>query len=304
MKNPLEKKNKRSMEFLGLVEEGISKKSATGGILGIPYDQNSSYRTGARFAPKSIRESSNSEMMNSFTENSIDITQYNSFFDFGDLDIITDSPSNADLRIRESVKELVNNYNFSFFLGGDHSITPPIIAEMSRKYPKLGLMYFDAHLDLYDGYNGSGFSHACSMRRIIEEKLIDPSKIIIIGARSMPDNHLEYAKTKGVKIIPITEFMNRDLKSIINEINDHFKTIPEDYISVDMDVFDPGFAPGVSNPEPGGMVPRELIWLLHNFPKKVIGFDISELNPTYDVHRLTSILAAKLVKELVGLKKE
>jgi agmatinase len=302
MSENLRKLCKESLRFLGLVEDSLKPEKATGIILGLPYDITSSYRPGGRFGPDAIRQASSAEMMNSFTEHGIDLTQKHALYDFGDLDITLLPPSVTLDKINTAAGLIWKEYEFACFLGGDHSITPPLVEQTSKKHPNLGLVYFDAHLDLYEEYKGSRLSHACTLHRIIETKSIQPENIIIIGCRSLPDDHLKRTKDLGLGLITTEDFDRLPRKQIISEINKHLPNDVENvYISLDLDVFDPAFAPGVGNPEPGGVTPREVVRILQDIRKPLVAFDIVELTPPYDTSNLTAILAVKMFKELVGL---
>jgi agmatinase len=173
-------------------------------------------------------------------------------------------------------------------LGGDHSISYPVVRAYSRKYPGLTVLHFDAHPDLYDVWDGNRFSHACPFARIMEERLV--SRLIQVGVRTMNPHQKSQAERFGVEVIEM-----RDLQP--------GKSITPDgpvYLSLDMDVLDPAFAPGVSHHEPGGFSTRELLTLLQNLGKPLVGADLVEFNPQRDPSGITAMAAAKLYKEIVA----
>ncbi|MHA2059331.1 MAG: agmatinase [Candidatus Ranarchaeia archaeon] len=302
MSEKLRKLCKESLRFLGLTEDSLKPNQATGIILGLPYDLTSSFRPGGRFGPDAIRQASSAEMMNSFTEHGIDLTQKHALYDFGDLDITLSPPKIALDKINTAAELIWKEYEFACFLGGDHSITPPLVEQTSKKHTNLGLVYFDAHLDFYEEYKGSRLSHACTMHRIIETGSIPPENILIIGCRSLPDDHLKQTTDLGMGLITTEDIDRLPQEKILSKVKKHLPNKVENmYVSLDLDVFDPAFAPGVGNPEPGGMTPGEVIRILQDIKKPLGAFDIVELTPPYDKSDLTAILAVKMFKELVGL---
>jgi len=175
-----------------------------------------------------------------------------------------------------------------FTLGGDHSITYPIIKAHSNKYHKIDILHIDAHCDLYDTYEGDKYSHACPFARIMENKLA--SRLVQVGIRTLNPHQREQAKRFNVEITEMKDFNIQDLPNFQQPI----------YISLDLDGIDPGFAPGVSHQEPGGLTPRDVIQMIQQLDIPIIGADIVEYNPTRDNNEITAALAAKLSKEILG----
>jgi arginase len=174
-------------------------------------------------------------------------------------------------------------------LGGDHSITYPIIKAFSRKYDKLSILQVDAHPDLYDEFQGNRYSHACPFARIMEEGLAQ--RLVQVGIRTMNGHQLQQAKKLGVEVILVKDWQD----SITLKFDCPL------YISFDMDGLDPAFAPGVSHYEPGGLTTRQAIHLIQTVQSSVIaGADIVEFNPARDLNSLTAMTAAKILKELAG----
>jgi agmatinase len=247
-------------------------------LLGIQYDDKSSYLKGARFAPPIIKEKIWSTSSNTFSENLIDINTY--LNDVGNKEI-----SNY-FDIESIVANQFDNNDKIIILGGDHSITYPILKAFNNYYGSFDVLHIDAHPDLYDSLGGDKYSHACPFTRIMEDNLID--NLIQVGIRAWTEHQREQAhKFK----IPINDMKSIDFSEILNIENDL-------YISLDMDVFDPAFAPGVSHHEPGGFTSREVITLIQNINTRIIGADIVEYNPERDVQGITAALAAKMVKEI------
>ena len=172
-------------------------------------------------------------------------------------------------------------------LGGDHSITYPVLRAMRRRHAHLSILHLDAHADLYPEFEGDRYSHASPFARILDDGLAD--QVVQVGVRTLNDVQREVAEQYGVERVDMAEFVTGKSWRLLNPT----------YISLDLDVMDPAFAPGVSHPEPGGMSVRDVIQLLQWTEVPLIGADIVELNPSRDVFDLTARVAAKLVKELV-----
>ena len=175
-----------------------------------------------------------------------------------------------------------------FTLGGDHSITYPIIKAHSQKYSKLDILQIDAHCDLYDSFEGDKHSHACPFARIMESGLA--VRLVQVGIRTLNTHQAEQAERFNVDIHQMKDLDLSRIPKFENPL----------YISLDMDGFDPAFAPGVSHHEPGGLSSREVINLIHGIDTEVIGADIVEYNPNRDFQNMTAYLAAKMMKEILG----
>ena len=255
-------------------------------IIGIPTDTNSSFMSGASQAPPIIMSEFNSDATNKFSENGIDLGRGNHWLDRGNL-ILTEPHNEFGLISSAIQKELTNN-NCCISIGGDHSITYPIIAAHHKFFPKINIVHFDAHPDLYENYDDNPFSHASPFARIMENNLA--ISLTQIGIRTMNDHQQDQAERYKVKIITMDQFSS-DIK---------LKFEDPIYISIDLDGIDPSFAPGVSHPEPGGFSTRDIITIISNISGKVIGADIVEYNPKKDMNNITAITAAKLLKELMG----
>jgi agmatinase len=173
------------------------------------------------------------------------------------------------------------------FLGGEHSITYPIIKAFAPFYPDLTVIHLDAHPDLYHELGGNPYAHGCPFARILEEGLV--TRLIQIGIRTANPHQKEQADRFGVETIDMRQ-LQRQLPL--------FKIDHPVYISLDLDVLDPAFAPGISHYEPGGMSVREVITVLQGIEARVVGADIVELNPTRDRNGMTAMVAAKFLKEI------
>ena len=259
-------------------------------LLGIPLDVNSSYLRGAAKAPEKIREALRCEASNHWTELSIDLGVADAFSDAGDLQL-SDSPEKVDedfVEIERAVGELIENKQRPVSLGGDHSVTYPILKAFGRYYSELTIVHFDAHPDLYDEFEGNRVSHACPFARIMEERLA--KRLMQLGIRTMNGHQREQAARFGVDVVEMRALPAYDRLKIHGPI----------YVSFDMDVLDPAFAPGISHREPGGMTVREAIAHLHAIEGNIVGADVVEYNPAQDVSGMTATVAAKIVKEILG----
>jgi agmatinase len=256
-------------------------------LLGIPFDANSSYLRGPGDAPPKIREVLPCDASNNWTETGVDLGVAGTYADAGDLHL-DDSDKIAFPAIEAGVTALLDQGERPVSLGGDHSITYPILKAFARKHPDLTILHFDAHPDLYDEFEGNRLSHACPFARIMESALA--KRLIQIGVRTLNAHQREQANKFGVEVIEM-----RSLPAY-----EHLRAAGPVYISFDLDVLDPAFAPGVSHREPGGMSVREAIAHLHAIDAEIVGADIVEYNPVQDISGVTAIVAAKILKEILG----
>lgn len=259
-------------------------------ILGIPLDGNSSYLRGAAGAPAKIREALRCDASNMWTELGVDLGAKGAFSDAGDLRVSDSAEKVGEdfAEIERAVRELLEQGQQPILLGGDHSITYPILKGFARHYAGLTIVHFDAHPDLYDEFEGSRMSHACPFARIMEEKLA--KRLVQIGIRTINGPQREQAARFGVEVVEMPALPAYGQLKIGGPV----------YVSFDMDVLDPAFAPGVSHREPGGMTVREAISHLHAIEGTVVGADLVEYNPVQDVAGMTATVAAKILKEILG----
>lgn len=250
-------------------------------IQGINWDAKSSFQRGPAKAPALIRKALYSDSMNLYTELGTSI-ENDAVIDKGDFII------NEYFDIETITKKNIESGSKLLSLGGDHSVTFPIIKALHEHYPKLDILHIDAHADLYHDYEGDPYSHACPFARIMENGYA--VKLVQIGIRTLNPHQADQAKKYNVDV---HEMRNLDLNAIPKFENPL-------YISLDMDGFDPAFAPGVSHHEPGGLSSRQVLDLIHGIDTEVVGADIVEYNPDRDFHDMTAYLAAKMMKELLG----
>lgn len=254
-------------------------------LLGIPFDGQSSYLRGAGEAPAKIREALHCDASNSWTESGVDLGAPGAYEDAGDLEF---AEENALAAIEGGVGALIEQGKRPVCLGGDHSITYPIVKALAQRYKELTIYHFDAHPDLYDEFEGNRLSHACPFARIMESGLA--KRLVQVGIRTMNGHQREQARRFGVEVI--------EMKAL--PAYEKLKAAGPAYVSFDMDVLDPAFAPGLSHREPGGMSVREAIAHLHAIEGKIVGADLVEYNPVQDLDGVTASVAAKILKEILG----
>jgi arginase len=254
-------------------------------LLGIPFDANSSYLRGPAQAPKAIREELYSGSSNLWTEDGIDLGRPNTFHDAGDV-VFPDDDAAAFAAIETTVDRTLKLGHPLICLSGDHSVTYPTIRAFHSHYPDLTILHFDAHPDLYDQLDGNRLSHACPFARIMEERL--SRRLVQVGIRTINRHQLSQAAKFGVEVVTM-----RNLESF-----SHLKFSGPLFISLDIDVLDPAFAPGISHYEPGGMSVREVLRCIQGLNAEVVGADIVEYNPARDVHGQTATVCAKFLKEI------
>ena len=256
-------------------------------MLGAPTDVNSSYRRGPAQGPAMIREVLASDVGNSSTESGAEFGSEIDFSDGGDIPIAENAED--EIRIIAKITEVARTGAVPITIGGDHSITYPIVRALAAIHGPLHILHIDAHPDLYEDFEGNQFSHASPFARIMENALA--TRLVQVGVRTLNKHQREQANRFGVEIIPMQNF------------TPHWVPVLEGplYISIDLDGLDPSYAPGVSHHEPGGLSTREVINVLQRQTGRLIGADVVELNPEYDVSGITAALAAKLVKEIAGL---
>jgi agmatinase len=263
-------------------------------VLGVPFDVTSTYRTGARFAPNAIRQASLNIETYSF-RTGLDVEDLK-LHDLGDLHISTDTKKTLE-RIALVIKEVIEAGKTPVTIGGEHTITLGIMKGLENKASKTALVSFDAHLDLRDEFMGLKLSHTTFMRRINEE--VKPAKIIEVGTRAVCKEELAYAKKAEIEFFTTQQIRNEGNESIIKKLKEKLAKYKSIYLSIDMDVLDPAYAPAVQNPEPEGLETHNLLDILCNVcDKRVVGFDVVEVAPNYD-YGVSAIQATKVVFEVL-----
>lgn len=255
------------------------------GLLGVPHDENSSYMRGPAEGPDLIRRELHNDAYSLWSENGVNLD--GRLVDHGNIRFTSDiDPWQL---IEQSVDTALASGEPLICLGGDHAVTYPIMRAVRRHHASLTILHIDAHADIYHAYQDNPRSHASPFARIMEEKLTD--RLIQVGLRTICDEHREQFKRFGVEVIEAGRWS--DCAKL------EFKTPV--YISLDMDGLDPAFAPGVSHREPGGPSPRQVIDLIQSIRQPIVAADIVEYNPRCDISNQTTLVAAKLVKEIAGV---
>ncbi len=251
-------------------------------LQGLLYDEKSSFMRGAAKAPPLIREAYRSDSANFFAENGKEILP-ETFQDAGDISI------GQYFEIERHTRGLLEGKRPLITLGGDHSISYPVLKAFHGLYGPLNILHIDAHSDLYDQFNGDRHSHACPFARIMEEGLA--SRLTQVGIRTLNQHQQKQAEKFGVHIFPLSDWGLEKLPTFKHPL----------YVSLDLDALDPAFAPGVSHHEPGGFSTRQVLDILRQLKAPLVGADIVEYNPDRDIHGMTAMVAAKFLKEIASL---
>ena len=262
----------------------ISQSAGTVSLLGIPFDAHSSYLRGPALAPSRIREALYYGSSNLWTEDGMDLAD--AFHDAGDLVLSTDVTS-VYAEIERVVRGTLALGYPLICLGGDHSITYPILRGFQDSFADITILHFDAHPDLYDDLDGP-LSHACQFARIMEDGLA--RRLVQVGIRTINGHQLEQAQKFGVEVITMRNLARLASLQLTGPL----------YISFDVDALDPAFAPGVSHYEAGGMSVREVLTIIQQLRVPIVGADIVEYNPTRYHQTQTAMVCGKVLKELTA----
>ena len=237
-------------------------------------------------APPLIRVALRSPAGNDWTEEMRHLVEAGALDDAGDLVLPPDSTARELIEL--GVNALLARPGRVLALGGDHSVTYPVVRAVNQVYARPTILHIDAHGDLYDHFGGDKYSHACPFARIMEEGLA--ARLVQVGIRTLSRHQREQADRFGVEIIDMRAW-SAGVRPVIDG---------PVYMSVDLDGIDPAFAPGVSHWEPGGLTVRDVLTMIHGLHTPLIGADVVEYNPRRDPTGITAVVAAKIVKELAG----
>jgi len=271
-------------------------------VVGVPYDSGTSYRSGTRFGPRKIREASLLlwGYNNPLAVKPLDVL---TVVDYGDVDVIPPSIADTMQNVEAEVAAVLSAGCAVIALGGDHSISLPLLRAHARPFGPLGLIHFDSHPDTWDAeFGGRPYSHGTPFRRAIEEKLIDPARYVQVGIRGPTSGASDWqdARDFGVRVITMDEAAAMGLPAVIEAI--HATAKGPAYVTLDIDAADPAFAPGTGTPEVGGFTSHELLRLVRGLKGlDLVGFDLVEVSPPYDHGDITAILAANLAFEFLSL---
>lgn len=255
-------------------------------LIGLPYDASSSFLRGPASAPPRIRDELYSSQSNGCAESGFHVLGASGLIDAGDLAL----PNTADARslIESGIRALLDGGGRPLSLGGDHSVTYPVLRALGPRVPDLTILQIDAHPDLYADFEGDRFSHACPFARIMEEKLA--THLVQVGIRTMNAHQRAQAERYGVRVIDMRAWVAGERPELRGPL----------YLSIDMDGLDPAFVPGVSHREPGGLTVREVVTMVQSLPGPIVGADVVELNPAQDPSGASAAVAAKLVREVAS----
>lgn len=272
------------------------------GIIGAPFDSAVTYRPGARFGPSFIRQAS--RVLRTYNPAlDIDPFKVTQVADLGDIECNPFSITETVETVDATASEYMRGGMKLVALGGDHSIALPMLRAAAKVHGPVAVVHFDAHLDTWDTYFGERLTHGSPFRRASEEGLIVKGASVHIGTRGpiYSESDLTADRNLGFTPIHIQEFHRKSIDEITNTIHQLIGEHPV-YISVDIDVLDPAFAPGTGTPEPGGMTSRELLEILRSFASaNVVSADVVEVAPAYDHAEVTALAASSVVYELISI---
>lgn len=261
-------------------------------VFGVPFDVTSTYRTGARFGPNAVRQASLNIETYSF-RTGIDVEDL-LLHDLGDLHVSTNPKKTVDM-LKHVVGDIIDTGKLPAAIGGEHTITLGILKGLGAKAGKTAIVSFDAHLDVRREFQGLTLSHTTFMRLINEE--VKPAKIIEFGTRAVCKEELDYAKKSGIEFFTSQQIRKDGTEKITRKLEEKLSPYENVYLSVDMDVLDPAYAPAVQNPEADGIDTHTLIDVLCALcDRRVIGFDVLEVAPVYD-QGISAVAAARVMFE-------
>ncbi|GAA1641305.1 agmatinase [Actinoplanes couchii] len=270
-------------------------------VIGVPFDAGVSYRPGARFGPAHVRESS--RLLRPYNP-AADVSPFASqqVVDAGDLAVNPFSLDEAITQIEAGARSMLERAGRLVTIGGDHTIALPLLRAVAAQHGRVAVVHFDAHLDTWDTYFGATHTHGTPFRRASEEGLIDTSGCLHVGTRGplYSSRDLVEDKELGFHVVPSVEIDDLGARGIAERIRDRVQDRPV-YLSIDIDVLDPAFAPATGTPEAGGMTSRELLAVLRSFGQlNLVGADVVEVAPAYDHAEITGIAAAHTVYEILS----
>jgi len=252
---------------------------------GLPIDVNSSHLKGADMAPWEIKKAMFDDAHNTFTETGVDLADKRNFLSAG---VLQYRPKEWFQDIEKSAQHMLEMKRRPIFIGGDHSVTYPIVSGLGKSLRNLTILHVDAHPDMYDNYENNPHSHASPFARIMENKLC--KRLVQIGVRMSNDHQRQQIAKFGVECHEMKDWMGYEDLKLEGPV----------YMTIDLDGLDPICAPGVSHPVPGGLLTREVLDLIHTAGPNLIGADVVEYNPTRDINNITANVAAYFVRELAG----
>jgi arginase len=259
-------------------------------LLGVPWDEQSSFARGAAAAPDVIRRALATPSSNLSTETGPDLVAGVHLVDGGNVRVPRGDPAAAAAEITRAADAAMADGSALLALGGDHAVTFPLVRAHAQRHRGLSILHLDAHPDLYEDFAGQPYSHASPFARILEGG--HARALVQVGIRTLNDAQRTQVSRFGVRQLAARDFSEAAVESL--------RLDGPVYLSLDLDVLDPAFAPGVSHHEPGGLTVREVLCVVQRFTGRLVGADVVELNPSRDPSGVTAIVAAKLVKEITA----
>lgn len=288
--------SKKSL-WSGLNEPDLIENEVEVGILGVPFDSACCQHKGAKYGPDAIRKLSAEFPNVSEVGNEISLR----IRDFGDVDCPPLDVEATGKNITSSVTRLKEKEIVPVCLGGDHSVSFPILRAITRE-KKTGVIWIDAHPDLMNSNQDSKYSHACPLRRTLELPNVDNNDVFMIGLREFVGEELDYIRQNEMNVIYARDFSQLSPFQIAERITEKLRHLPQIYISFDIDVLDPAFAPGTGVPVSGGITSRELYDLIHGLKGlPIAGFDVVEVAPSLENSDITSRAGMKIVYETLSI---
>jgi agmatinase len=273
-------------------------------VYGIPFDTATSFRTGPRFGPEAIRSAS--ALLRPYNPAlEVNVVETLSIVDYGDLPVSPGDTERTYGQIEEGLAPLVEAGVFPLALGGDHSITLAELRVLARRHGPLALVQLDAHGDTWDEYFGQRYFHGTTFKRAVEEELIEPAASVQVGLRGSlyAAEDLESARELGFAVLPCDQLRTLGPGSFGGLVATRVGTRPV-FVSFDVDVLDPAFAPGTGTPEVGGLSTTEALAFLRALRRiDLVGADVVEVSPPYDgPGQQTALAAANIAYELLSLR--
>jgi agmatinase len=269
-------------------------------IVGVPFDGGTSYRSGTRMGPREIRSQSSLIRSYNYFQKVAPFDRLN-VADAGDIDAPPVSIEKCYDAVEAGIGAIVDAGARPIVVGGDHSITLPVLRALARRHGPLAVVQFDAHIDTWDEYFGGKYFHGTPFRRAIEEGIVDGRRFVQVGIRGpmYGEADFEFHREHGITMIDIDQVKDRGVASVVEQIRR--VATGSAYVTVDIDAVDPAFAPGTGTPEVGGLTSHEAQRLVRGLGGlKLIGADVVEVSPLYDgPGQITSVLAANLLFELL-----
>ena len=284
--------------WAGLNCPGISLDRADITVFGIPYDGGISFRAGAKDAPRELRNITytidpTTEFMESISGLKVR--------DMGDIS--GENREEIFQKVEAITSQIYQSGRFITMIGGDHSTTIPVLRGIDQiRTEPLGIIHLDAHFDLCDAMAGNTLSHGCTERRALELNCLeDISHIYFAGIRSIESQELNFIRDKKMNVIRAMDFRRKGVKKSLEMIKEKMAKFSGIYLTIDIDVLDPAYAPGTGTPQFGGLNSRELLDLLHGlFDLPIIGFDVVEVAPALDKSKIALFAARKIIIECWG----